>query len=175
MKTREILRKLRPSPVTVILLGLIVYLWFRPPAWITELDRPAPDVPVEPGQRLADLRGQVLLINFWATWCPYCRHEMPAMQSFYDDWRHCGFEIIAYSLDEEAGTVTRFMRDKGYAFPAPLAAPGVTAAFGGVDRLPTSYVVDRAGRIRHKISGQVHYARLQKLVAPLLKPCSPRF
>lgn len=174
MKTREILRKLRPSPVSVILLGLIVYLWFRPPAWITELDQPAPDVPVEAGLRLTDLRGQVLLINFWATWCPYCRHEMPAMQSFYDDWRHCGFEIIAYSLDEEAGTVARFMRENGYGFPAPLAAPGVTAAFGGVDRLPTSYVVDRAGRIRHKISGQVHYARLQKLVTPLMGTCSPR-
>lgn len=174
MKTREILRKLRPSPVTAILLGLIVYLWFRPPASITELDQPAPDVPVEPGQRLTDLRGQVLLINFWATWCPYCRHEMPAMQSFYDDYRHCGFEIIAYSLDEEAGTVARFMRDKGYGFPTPLAAPGVTAAFGGVDRLPTSYVVDRAGRIRHKISGQVHYARLRKFVTPLLGACSPR-
>jgi len=174
MKIREILRKLRPSPVTLILIGLIAYLWFRPPAWVDEQSRPAPDVPVANGQRLTDLRGQVVLVNFWATWCPYCRHEMPAMQSFHDDYRHCGFEIIAYSVDEEAETVTRFMRDKGYTFPAPLAAPGVTAAFGGVDRLPTSYVVDRQGRIRYKVSGQVHYARLKKLITPLLGACSPR-
>jgi peroxiredoxin len=173
-KTRKILEKLRPSPVTLILLGLIAYLWFRPPAWVSELSQPAPDVPIAEGRRLADLRGQVVLINFWATWCPYCRHEMPAMQAFYDDYRDCGFEIIAFSVDAEAETVTRFMRDKGYTFPAPLAAPGVSAAFGGVDRLPTSFVIDREGRIRHKVSGQVHYARLEKLVTPLLGTCAPR-
>ncbi len=174
MKTKEILSKLRPSPVTAILLGLIVYFWLRPPAWVSELNAPAPDVPVAPGQSMSDLRGRVVLVNFWATWCPYCRHEMPAMQRFYEDYRHCGFEIVAYSLDDTAETVARFMREKGYTFPAPLAAPGVTAAFGGVDRLPTSFVIDRAGRIRHKVSGQVHYPRLEKLVTPLLGGCSRR-
>lgn len=174
MQTKTILDKLRPSPVTLILLGLIAYLWLRPPAWVSDWDQPAPDVPVSGQQRLSDLQGRVVLVNFWATWCPYCRHEMPAMQAFYDDYRHCGFEIVAWSLDDSADTVTRFMREEGYSFPAPLAPPGVSAAFGGVDRLPTSFVIDRAGRIRHKVSGQVHYARLERLVTPLLKDCSPR-
>lgn len=168
------LRKLRPSPLTLILLGLVVYLWWRPPAWVDDLSQPAPDVPLGEGQRLVDLRGKVVLINFWATWCPYCRHEMPAMQAFQDDYRHCGFEIIAFSLDEDAATVERFIRAQGYTFPAPLASPAVTVAFGGVDRLPTSFIVDRQGWLRHKISGQVHYARLEKLVTPLLGGCSPR-
>ncbi len=168
-----ILSKLRPSPVTLILLGLVLYFWFRPPAWVDSLDLPAPDVQIDNGRRLTELRGQVVLVNFWATWCPYCRHEMPAMQAFYDDHRHCGFEIIAFSLDDDA-TVARFMREKGYTFPAPLAAPGVTAAFGGVERIPTSFVLDRQGRIRHRVSGQVHYARLKRLIAPLLQGCVPR-
>ncbi len=168
------MRKLRPSPLTLLLLGLIVYLWFRPPAWVDELSKPAPDVALEAGKRLSDLRGQVVLINFWATWCPYCRHEMPAMQAFRDAYRHCGFEIVAFSVDEEAETVKRFMRDKGYTFPAPLAAAGVTAAFGGIDRLPTSFIVDRQGWLRHKVSGQVHYARLEQLVTPLLGDCRSR-
>ncbi len=172
MQTRTILNKLKPSPVTLILLGVIVYLWFRPPAWVSDWNQPAPDVPVTQGQRLSDLRGRVVLVNFWATWCPYCRHEMPAMQAFYADHRHCGFEIVAFSLDESAEPVTRFMRSKGFSFPAPLAPPGVTAAFGGIDRLPTSFVIDRAGRIRHKVSGQLHYARLERLVTPLLGDCS---
>lgn len=174
MQTKTILARLRPSPVTLILLGLIAYLWFRPPAWVSEWNQPAPDVPLDGRQRLADLQGRVVLVNFWATWCPYCRHEMPAMQAFYEDYRHCGFEIVAWSLDDAADTVSRFMREKGYSFPAPLAPPGVSAAFGGVDRLPTSFVIDRAGRIRHKVSGQVHYARLERLITPLLGDCSPR-
>lgn len=174
MRTKALLNKLRPSPVSLILLALIAYLWFRPPAWVDTLDRPAPDVPVSGQQRLADLKGRVVLVNFWATWCPYCRHEMPAMQAFYEDYRHCGFEIVAWSLDASADTVGQFMRDKGYSFPAPLAPAGVSAAFGGVERLPTSFVIDRAGRIRHKVSGQVHYARLERLIIPLLGDCAPR-
>ena len=82
-KTRQFLKKLQPSPVTAILIGLIVYLWFRPPAFVDELAYAAPDVATLPGQRLSDLQGKVVLVNFWATWCPYCRHEMPAMQAFY--------------------------------------------------------------------------------------------
>ncbi len=173
--SREFLKKWRPSPVTLLLLGLIVYLWFRPPAWVDELRLPAPDVPVSEAvgiARLADLRGKVVLVNFWATWCPYCRHEMPAMQEFYDDYRGRCFEIVAYSLDDSAAKPADYMREEGYTFPAPLAAPGVAAAFGGVDRLPTSFVVDREGVIRHKVSGQVHYGRLKDLIEPLLGGCA---
>ena len=154
--------------MTLILLGLIAYVWFRPPAWVDGLDQPAPDVPTVPGQRLADLRGQVVLVNFWATWCPYCRHEMPAMQDFYAAHRDKGFTIVAYSVDDSQATVAAFMRENGYTFAAPLAEAGVSAAFGDVDRLPTSFVIDRTGRIRHKISGQVHAGRLEDLILPLL-------
>jgi thiol-disulfide isomerase/thioredoxin len=171
MKPREILKKLRPSPVTLLLLGLIAYVWFRPPAWVNDMHEPAPDTPVTglSGVRsLADLRGKVVLVNFWATWCPYCRHEMPAMQAFYRDHRREGFEIVAYSLDEPGTDVAAFMRQQGYDFPAPMADGRISAAFGGVSRLPTSFVIDRTGLIRHKISGQVYYGRLKELIMPLL-------
>ncbi|MEW5771274.1 MAG: TlpA disulfide reductase family protein [Pseudomonadota bacterium] len=168
MLTKAFLKKFVPGPVTLVLLGLIAYLWFRPPAWVSELDQAAPAVPTTPGHSLADLRGQVVLVNFWATWCPYCRHEMPAMQAFYQAHKAEGFAIVAYSLDKTQHEVDTFMKDEGYTFPAPLAAPGVDAAFGGVDRLPTSFIIDRRGRIRHKISGQVHAGRLDDLITPLL-------
>lgn len=172
-KTRAFLKKLIPSPVTAILLGLIVYLWLRPPAWVDDLAQPAPAALGD--RRLDDLRGQVVLVNFWATWCPYCRHEMPAMQRFYQDNRARGFEIVAYSLDKTQSEVDEFMRDKGYTFPAPLADAGVTEAFGGVTRVPLSFVIDRDGVIRHRIAGQVHAGRLDKLISPLLDaPASSR-
>jgi thiol-disulfide isomerase/thioredoxin len=167
-KTREFLKKLKPNPFTLLLLGLIVYFWFRPPAWVEDQKTTAPDVEISATQRLADLRGKVVLVNFWATWCPYCRHEMPAMQSFYQDYRARGFEIVAFSEDESQGEVDAYMAKNGYSFSAPLSPPGASRAFGGVSRLPTSFIIDREGVIRHRIAGQVHYGRLEDLVLPLL-------
>ncbi len=175
--TREFLKKLKPSPITAILIGLIVYLWFRPPAAVDDLAYAAPDVPALPGQRLSALRGKVVLVNFWATWCPYCRHEMPAMQAFYQDNKAKGFEIVAYSLDETQAEADAYMRKEGYTFPAPLAAREVTEGFGGVSRMPLSFVIDRNGVVRHKIAGQVHPGRLDELITPLLRaplPPAPR-
>ena len=168
MTTRDFLKKLKPSPVTAILIGLIVYLWFRPPAFVDDLSTPAPAVPTLPGQTLADLRGKVVLVNFWATWCPYCRHEMPAMEAFYRENRSRGFEIVAYSLDKTQAEADAYLRGEGYTFPAPLVSQAVSEAFGGVNRVPLSFVIDRDGVIRHKIAGQVHAGRLEDLIAPLL-------
>ncbi len=146
-----------------MLLGLIAYLWFRPPAFVDDLAQPAPALP-----ELAALKGQVVLVNFWATWCPYCRHEMPAMEDFYRENRHRGFAIVAYSLDKTQAEVDAFMQEAGYSFPAVLAEPGVAEAFGGAERIPLSFIIDRQGAIRHRIAGQVHAGRLADLINPLL-------
>lgn len=163
MTTREFLKKLTPSPVTALLIGLIVYLWFRPPAFVDDMARPAPDIP-----ELAAHKGKVVLVNFWATWCPYCRHEMPAMEAYYRDNRARGFEIVAYSLDKTQGEVDAYMREAGYSFPAPLVYQAVTEAFGGVNRVPLSFVIDRDGVIHHRVAGQLHAGRLESLITPLL-------
>ncbi len=159
--------------MTLILIGLIAYLWFRPPAWVTEQYQPAPEVPLQAGKFLSDLHGKVVLVNFWGTWCPYCRHEMPAMQAFYQANQSRGFEIVAYSLDKTQAEVDAFMRAEGYTFPAPLATSQIIQAFGGVDRVPLSFVVDRDGMIRSRIAGQVHRGRLEKLIGPLLLTPAP--
>lgn len=165
-------RKWRPDAWTLLLIGAIVYLWFRPPAWVSEEHRQVPNVQVNllDGHvvRLEALRGKVVLVNFWATWCPYCRHEMPAMDEFYRDYRDKGFEILALSQDEDAAEVRRFMAKEGYRFPAAMADASSARAFGSASRLPTSFVIDKHGVVCHKISGQVHYARLKGLVEPLL-------
>lgn len=166
------LRTYRPDWITLVLLGLIAYAWFRPPAWVSDENRAAPQLkatlldgrPVS----LEQWRGQVVLINFWATWCPYCRHEMPDMERFWGDYRAQGFEILAISQDDAPQAVREFMAAEGYHFPVAMAEAGHSAALGGVSRLPTSFLIDRHGRVRHKISGQVHYARLESLVKPLL-------
>jgi peroxiredoxin len=165
-------KKWRPDIWTLLVIAAIVYVWFRPPAWVSDLHRSAPDMQVHllDGQQmsLGQLRGKVVLVNFWATWCPYCRHEMPAMEAFYRDYRERGFEILALSQDDSAAVVEDFMRKENYHFPVAMADVASTAALGEVSRLPTSFVIDKQGVVRHKISGQVHYARLEALVIPLL-------
>jgi peroxiredoxin len=169
---RQTLKKWTPSPLTVILLGLIAWLWFRPPADVSEEDRSPPPwaVTLPDGQALTsdDLKGKVVLVNFWATWCPYCHKEKPAIDSFWKDHRGRGFEVISISIDDTPEKIAAWMQDENYAFMAAPTNASVAAAFGHVASVPTSFIVDTEGRIRHKIAGQVHYPRLEKLVLPLL-------
>lgn len=166
------MKKWTPSPLTLILLGLIAYLWFRPPAEVSEEDRAAPpwQVVLTDGRVLTSeaLRGKVVLVNFWATWCPYCRKEKPVIDDFWKDYRDRGFEVVSISVDDPPEKIAAWMQDKGYAFMAAPANASTAAAFGRVTSVPTSFIVDAEGNIRHKIAGQVHYPRLEKLVAPLL-------
>ena len=159
---------------TLVMIGFVAFMWFRPPAWVSDLNQPLPNLPFTTldGRMgtLEGLRGKVVLVNIWATWCPYCRHEMPAMQAFYDDYKAKGFEILAFSVDDDPAKVESFMRENGYTFPALMSNAEVSHAFGETSRLPTSFIIDKSGRLRHKISGQVHYGRLQDLVEPLLTP-----
>ncbi len=170
---RKTARKWTPSPLTLILLGLIAWLWFRPPADVSEENRevPAWQVILPDNQALSSdsLKGKVVLVNFWATWCPYCRKEKPVIDSFWQDYRNRGFEVISISIDDTPEKIAAWMKDKNYAFMAAPTNPSVTAAFGHVGSVPTSFIIDTDGHIRHKIAGQVHYPRLEKLVTPLLR------
>jgi thiol-disulfide isomerase/thioredoxin len=177
MDRRAFIKKWTPSPLTLILLGLIAYLWFRPPADVSNENRavPAWKVTLTDGRVLTSdsLRGKVVLVNFWATWCPYCRKEMPAIDSFLKDYHGKGLEVVAISVDDPPEKIAAWMKDKGYAFQAAPTNASVAAVFGSITSVPTSFVLDTDGHIRHKIAGQVYYARLEKLVTPLLKAPAP--
>ncbi|MEQ1591013.1 MAG: TlpA disulfide reductase family protein [Thiobacillaceae bacterium] len=166
------LKKWTPSPLTLILLGLVAYLWFRPPAEVSDENHAAlpwgvtlPDGRVLTGE---SLKGRVVLVNFWATWCPYCRKEKPVIDEFWKDYQARGFEVIAISIDDSPEKIAAWAADTGYAFVAAPTNMSVSAAFGNVSSVPTSFIIDSDGHIRHKIAGQVHYARLKDLVEPLL-------
>jgi hypothetical protein len=96
----------------------------------------------------------------------YCRHEMPDMQAFMRKTR--ARPDRRAQPGRRSGKSAAFMAREGYRFPVAMADGGHAAAFGGVSRLPTSFLIDKQGRLRKKISGQVHYARLADLVEPLL-------
>jgi thiol-disulfide isomerase/thioredoxin len=196
MDRRAFVKKWTPSPLTLILLGLIAWLWFRPPADVSDENRAVAPwqvtltdgrtvksgslCPQGAGRGCKDaeastttLRGKVVLVNFWATWCPYCRKEMPAIEAFTRDYRNRGFEVIAISVDDPPEKIAAWMKDKGYGFQAAPTNASVAAVFGNITSVPTSFILDADGHIRHKIAGQVYYARLEKLVTPLLKAPAP--
>ena len=103
---------------------------------------------------LSQLRGKVVLLNFWATWCGPCRVEMPAMEQLYRTLPRGEFEILAVSTDAQGATVTRpFQKRMGFTFPI-LHDSGyrVGLAYGG-RTIPVTFMVDRQGVVRQKIFG----------------------
>lgn len=170
---QSLLPLLKKHAVTLLLIGLIAWLWFRPPATVTPENRAAAPFAVElpDGRplRSESLRGKVVLVNFWATWCPYCLKEMPVIEDFWRQHRAEGFEVVAVSVDDTPEKVAAFMKDKGYGFTAATMDQTILDSFGSVSTVPTSFIVDRNGIIRYKIAGQVHRGRLDELVLPLLQ------
>ncbi len=98
--------------------------------------------------RLADLAGQVVFLNFWATWCPPCRAEMPAMERLHRALGPRGLAVVAVDFQETADEIHAFVAELGLTFPVLLDESG--AVTGGrylVNALPTTFVLDRQGRI----------------------------
>lgn len=118
---------------------------------------------------LASLRGKVVLVNFWATWCPPCRIEMPGFQRVYEEKHDEGFTIVGISTDAiGSGAVADFARERGITYPVAMANAAVVRDFGGARTLPTSFLIDRRGRIRNEVKGIFASFTLEQAVDRLL-------
>jgi peroxiredoxin len=105
--------------------------------------------------RLADYRGKVVAINFWATWCPPCLREMPSMQRLWDQLKQKDFVILAIDVGEDDETVFRFTiaLDTPLEFPLLLDLDGKIVAQWPVLGLPTTFIVDKQGRVAYRAVG----------------------
>jgi cytochrome c biogenesis protein CcmG, thiol:disulfide interchange protein DsbE len=138
-----------------------------------QMDFPAPDL------RLADLqgnpvsldekRGQVVLINNWATWCPPCREEMPTLEAYYQKHQDKGFVVVAIDAGEPAKDVIEFVDRLGLTFPVWLDPNQEALRAFRNNALPSSYIVDRQGTVRMAWSGKVTMQALEDHVTPLLE------
>ncbi len=129
-----------------------------------------------PSIRLADLRGKVVLLNFWSTWCLPCRTEMPSMQRAYARLRSREFEILAVSLNQETdATVRDFVQALQLTFPFLLDPTGDAGRLYRVHAIPISFLLDREGRIAHKAVGDLDWdgPKALALIEALL-PAPPR-
>ena len=112
---------------------------------------------------------EVTLVNFWATWCPPCRKEIPDLNRIYGEFRKRGVEILAVNLQEDPETVKTFVRENKMEFPILFDNEGKVGRNYQIYYIPTTFVLDNSGRIREIIQGGASYARLKGVISSLLK------
>jgi cytochrome c biogenesis protein CcmG, thiol:disulfide interchange protein DsbE len=120
---------------------------------------------------LEALRGQVVLVNFWASWCPPCRIEMPGFERVYRARRADGFVIVGIATDRHAEDQIRaFVAEHDITYPIVLGTAQVVREYGGVRALPESFLIDREGRVQHRIVGYFAEPALRAAVNRMLAP-----
>jgi len=121
---------------------------------------------------LSDLRGKAVLINFWATWCPPCRAEMPAIEAVYRSHKDLGLEVLAVNTtnQDDQAAAAAFVEELELTFPVPLDRTGAVSASYNLRGLPSTYFIDRHGVIRSVVvGGPMSGALIQSRVEELLR------
>jgi peroxiredoxin len=104
--------------------------------------------------RLSDYHDRVVLVNFWATWCPPCIEETPSLERFAEQVRQDGAVVIGVSVDEDADTLAKFVARFNMSFPVARDPDKTMAARYGTFQFPETYILDRDGRVAEKIIGE---------------------
>jgi cytochrome c biogenesis protein CcmG, thiol:disulfide interchange protein DsbE len=118
----------------------------------------------------SDLRGKVVLIDFWATWCQPCKKEMPGYQELLDRYGAKGFAVVGFKFDTMADTEdpASFARKIGVHYPLAVAPDELKQKFGGIEGLPTTMLYDRGGILRSKVIGFEYTSSFEGDLKPLL-------
>jgi len=118
----------------------------------------------------SELQGRVLVLNFWATWCPPCREEIPDFIAFYNESKTQGLEIIGLSVDDvPAAQLKAFVQKFKIPYPIAFAEARLIRAFDPGPYIPTTFIIDKTGRIRHKQVGGMDRATLKSWFERLSK------
>jgi thiol-disulfide isomerase/thioredoxin len=129
--------------------------------------------------QLSSLRGKVVLVDFWATWCGPCRAVIPHLNSLQATHKKDGLEIVGVSLDRQRGEMTALEQVEAFAkttrmdYSIAMGSQATAAAFGGVRAIPTAFLIDREGRIRNRYVGMQPANVIQKAVQSLLDEPTP--
>jgi cytochrome c biogenesis protein CcmG/thiol:disulfide interchange protein DsbE len=119
--------------------------------------------------KLSDYRGKVVVLDFWATWCPPCKAEIPDFIRLYSNYKESEFQMLGISLDQGGlKDVVPFMKDHGMNYPVVLGTEEVVSAYGGIEGIPTTFVIDKKGYIRGGFEGYRKASIFENLVKQLL-------
>jgi thiol-disulfide isomerase/thioredoxin len=122
----------------------------------------------------ASLKGKAYIVNFFATWCPPCRSEIPDMVQVQKAWESKGFTFVGIAVNEQVPSVKSFMKSNGMTWPVMMATPDLIRAFngyidGGITGIPTTFVVDASGKLTGVIVGPRSKAAFEQLISTALK------
>lgn len=170
--------------IGLIVIGIAAFILLKPAASNAQVGNlassvvpagvnyPAPGLTLDDLQgnlhSLSDYRGQVILVNMWASWCPPCVAELPTLNDFHIDHTGDGFAIIAINDGEELQVVKDYVGTKGFVFPIWLDPTWLSERAFNTTNLPSSFVIDRNGQVRLQWVGAISRAMLDKYVLPII-------
>ena len=166
--------------LTVLAVGLLWIAGAGAAGFETRAALPAPELKASDlkgaPRTLADYRGKVVLLNFWATWCPPCQREMPSLERLRTRMAGRPLEIVAISSAETPAEVNTYLSKMKLGFPVLLDTDGSNTRRWKVFALPTTFVLDAGGRVRHVLTGPAEWdegealAVVESMLAKLPEP-----
>ena len=118
---------------------------------------------------LADYEGKVLILDFWATWCGPCKREIPHFNVLYAEYKDRGLEILGASVDQGGpDVVKRFMQGVPIDYASAMATPEMQTAYGPIRAIPTTFIIDRKGRVQRRYIGYQDISIFREAVEQLL-------
>lgn len=164
---------MKKFPITLISILFALTLTFQ--AQAQELSGPAPNFALKTidgkTARLSDYKGQVVMLNFWASWCGPCREEMPLLEKIYTTYKKAGFVLLGVTIDEKVADAKGFLSKSPVSFPILLDSQGKTADLYNNRAMPSSYFIDRKGNLAYLHKGyrpgdeKNYKAVIRKLIA----------
>lgn len=118
--------------------------------------------------QLSRHRGKLVVLNFWATWCPPCREEMPVFSGWHKDLQSAGLQVIGVSMDDDGSEVEKFLAQYPVSYPIVMGDARFAGQFGGVLGLPLTYVIDPQGRVVARYQGETDLAKMEAKIRELL-------
>ena len=118
--------------------------------------------------RLSELRGNVVLLNFWATWCAPCQVEIPRFIGWQSKYAAGGLQIIGVSMDDDLAPVAALVRERAVNYPVVMGDEHIGLLYGGVLGLPVTYLIDRRGIVRARYQGAADLGAMESAIRKLL-------
>ncbi len=170
----------RLAVLVVVALAVAGFLTFRPrPHGPPQVGDPAPGFTLpclaQSPVSLRDYRGQVVVLNFWATWCPPCVEEAPTLEMFSQAARKMGVTVIGVSVDQDKPALEKFVAEHRLSFPIARDPDQAVASRFGTSKFPETYIIDRDGKVAEKIIGAFNWQdpRISTFVEGLARPVKP--
>jgi peroxiredoxin len=147
------------KPIFIASVVLMMSVWVSTVFATAEVDKDAPDLTLKSlkgsNLKLSEFRGDVVMINFWATWCGPCRQEMPILNDLYLKYRDKGFTLLGVNVEKNNSKAANMIRDLRVVYPVLFDQQSEVSKLYKVDDMPSTILVDRDGKIRYLHNGYV--------------------